>query len=140
MVSHMSKTNLVSTDPIADMLSRIRNAIAVRKQQVNLPHSIVKETIARILADNGFISSVSVDEENGRKSLVITINDENESAKITEINRLSRPGRRMYVKSPAVPTVKRGRGMVVISTSHGIMTGREASAKNLGGELICEVY
>lgn len=136
----MSNTNLVSTDPIADMLSRIRNAIAVNKQQVSLPHSKVKETIARILADNGFINSVEVQEDNGLKTLVITINGDDESAKITEINRLSRPGRRMYVKSPAVPTVKRGRGIVVISTSHGIMTGHEASAKNLGGELICEVY
>jgi small subunit ribosomal protein S8 len=136
----MNKTNLVSTDPIADMLSRVRNAIAVNKPQVSLPHSRVKETIARILADNGFINSVSVDEEDGRKYLIITINSEDESAKITEIKRLSRPGRRMYVKSPAVPSVKRGRGIVVISTSHGIMTGRDAMAKNLGGELICEVY
>lgn len=136
----MSNTNLVSTDPIADMLSRIRNAIAVNKQQVSLPHSKVKETIARILADNGFINAVDVQEENSRKTLVININGDAEPAKITEINRLSRPGRRMYVKSPAVPTVKRGRGIVVISTSHGIMTGREAASKNLGGELICEVY
>lgn len=136
----MNKTNLVSTDPIADMLSRIRNAIAVNKQQVSLPHSKVKETIARILADNSFISDVEVQEEAGRKSLVIKINSEDEPAKITEINRLSRPGRRLYVKSPAVPKVKRGRGIVVISTSRGIMTGHEATAKNLGGELICEVY
>lgn len=136
----MSNTNLVSTDPIADMLSRIRNAIAVNKQQVSMPHSKVKETIARILADNGFINAVDVQEENSRKTLVININGDAEPAKITEINRLSRPGRRMYVKSPAVPTVKRGRGIVVISTSHGIMTGREAASKNLGGELICEVY
>jgi len=136
----MSKTSLVSTDPIADMFSRIRNAIAINKQQVSLPHSNVKETIARILADNGFISAVNVQDDGGRKELVITVNSEEESAKITEINRLSRPGRRMYVKSPAVPTVKRGRGLVVISTSRGIMTGREAAAKNLGGELICEVY
>ncbi|MBX4188529.1 30S ribosomal protein S8 [Candidatus Saccharibacteria bacterium] len=136
----MNKSNLVSTDPIADMLSRVRNAIAVNKPQVSMPHSIVKETIARILSDNGFISAVEVTEEDGWKILTITINSDDESAKITEINRLSRPGRRMYVKSPAVPTVKRGRGIVVISTSHGIMTGREATAKNLGGELICEVY
>ncbi|HET7528827.1 MAG TPA: 30S ribosomal protein S8 [Candidatus Saccharimonadales bacterium] len=136
----MSNTNLVSTDPIADMLSRIRNAIAVNKQQVSMPHSKVKETIARILADNGFINAVDVQEENSRKTLVINIKGDAEPAKITEINRLSRPGRRMYVKSPAVPTVKRGRGIVVISTSHGIMTGREAASKNLGGELICEVY
>jgi len=136
----MNKTNSVSTDPIADMLSRIRNAIAVNKREVSLPHSKIKEAVAQILADNGFISAVDSQEENGRRQLVITINSEDESAKITEINRLSRPGRRMYVKSPAVPTVRRGRGIVVISTSHGIMTGRDAVAKNLGGELICEVY
>jgi len=136
----MNKTNLVSTDPIADMLSRIRNAIAVNKPQVVMPHSKIKEAVARILADNGYISSVDVQEENSRKSLVITINTSDESAKITEINRLSRPGRRMYVKSPAVPIVRRGRGIVVISTSQGIMTGRQAAKQNLGGELICEVY
>jgi small subunit ribosomal protein S8 len=122
------------------MFSRIRNAIAVNKREVAMPHSKIKEAVARILADNGYISAVNVQEENGRKYLAITINSEDESAKITEINRLSRPGRRMYVKSPAVPTVRRGRGIVVISTSHGIMTGREATQKNLGGELICEVY
>jgi len=136
----MNNNSLVSTDPIADMLSRIRNAIAVNKHQIRLPHSKTKETIAKILADNGFLAGVQMAEENGVKVLVIEINSEAEPAKITEINRLSRPGRRLYVKSPAVPTVKRGRGIVVISTSSGIMTGVEALAKNLGGELICEVY
>lgn len=136
----MSISNTVSTDPIADMLSRVRNAIAVNSRQVSLPHSKVKETVAKILADNGFLDNVEVKDDNGRKELVININPEDESAKITEINRLSKPGRRIYVKSAAVPTVKRGRGMVVISTSSGIMTGKEAQAKKLGGELICEVY
>jgi small subunit ribosomal protein S8 len=136
----MSKTAIVSSDPIADMLTRIRNAISVNAKTTSMPHSKIKETVARILADNNFIDSVEVVEADGRKTLVISINPENESAKITEIKRLSRPGRRMYVKSPAVPTVRRGRGMVVISTSSGIMTGTEAKAKKLGGELICEVY
>jgi small subunit ribosomal protein S8 len=136
----MSKTAIVSSDPIADMLTRIRNAISVNSKTTSMPHSKIKETVARILADNNFIDSVEVIEADGRKTLVISINPENESAKITEIKRLSRPGRRMYVKSPAVPTVRRGRGMVVISTSSGIMTGTEAKAKKLGGELICEVY
>src|SRR6266404_4031379 len=136
----MSTAKAVSTDPIADMLTRVRNAISVKAGQVSLPHSKVKETVAKILADNGFLESVEVKDENGRKILVINISGENESAKITELNRLSRPGRRLYVKSAAVPTVKHGRGMVVISTSHGIMTGKEAQTKKLGGELICEVY
>ena len=136
----MKRSTLTSTDPIADMLTRIRNAIAVNAEIVRLPHSKIKETIAKILVDNGFIAKVETDGEGIQKQLVITINAENESARITEIARLSRPGRRVYVKSGAVPTVRRGRGMVVISTSSGIMTGSEAKAKNLGGELICKVY
>jgi small subunit ribosomal protein S8 len=136
----MNKTNLVSTDPIADMLSRVRNAVSVNKTEVTMPHSKVKETVAKILAQNGFLNDVKASEENGRKSLIIQINSEDEPAKITEISRLSRPGRRMYVKSDAIPTIKRGRGLVVISTSRGIMTGQQAASQKLGGELICEVY
>lgn len=136
----MNKTALVSTDPIADMLSRVRNAVAVNKTEVTMPHSKLKETVAKILADNGFLSSVSMDEVGGHKVLVIKINDDDEPAKITSISRLSRPGRRMYVKSGAIPTIRRGRGIVVISTSHGVMTGKDAANQKLGGELICEVY
>jgi len=136
----MSKYAVISTDPIADMLTRIRNAISVNASSVSLPHSNIKETVAKILADNKFIESVEISEETGRKLLVININKEDEPARISHIKRLSRPGRRTYVKSPAVPTVRRGRGLVVVSTSSGIMTGDQAKAKNLGGELICEVY
>jgi small subunit ribosomal protein S8 len=136
----MSRSVIISSDPIADMLTRIRNAIAVNSNAVEMPHSKLKETVAKILADNGFIEKVDSKEESGRKDLVITINGEDQPAKITEIARLSRPGRRMYVKSTALPIVKRGRGLVIVSTSAGIMTGAQAKAKNLGGELICEVY
>jgi small subunit ribosomal protein S8 len=136
----MSKTNLVSTDPIADMLSRVRNAAAVNKTEVSMPHSNIKEEVAKILAENGFLDGVKTDDENGRKVLVIKINDENQPSRITSLSRLSRPGRRLYVKSSAIPTVKRGRGLVVISTSKGMMTGRQAASQKLGGELICEVY
>jgi small subunit ribosomal protein S8 len=136
----MNKTNLVSTDPIADMLSRVRNAVAVNKTEVSMPHSKVKEAVAKILADNGFLSGVKAGEQNGRKTLVIQINTEDEPSRITSISRLSRPGRRLYVKSAAIPTVKRGRGLVVISTSKGIMTGKQAANQKLGGELICEVF
>lgn len=136
----MNQTNLVSTDPIADMLSRVRNALAVNKTEVSMPHSNVKEAVAKILADNGFLSSVQTAEENGRRKLIIKINGEDEPAHISSISRLSRPGRRLYVKSAAIPTVKRGRGLVVVSTSKGIMTGKQAASQKLGGELICEVY
>jgi len=136
----MKTVTIVSSDPIADMLTRVRNAIAVGKQSVTLPYSKVKEDVAKILATSGYVKSAKAIEEDGRKALQIVINDENESAKITEIDRLSRPGRRVYVKAQDIPTVRRGRGIVVISTSQGVMSGASAKAKHLGGELICKVY
>ena len=130
---------MVSTDPISDMFTRIRNAIAVGKHEVSMPHSNIKEAVAKILADNGFLSEVSVANE-GFRTLNITINSESANATITEIARLSRPGRRLYVGADKIPTVKRGRGIVIVSTSAGVMTGKEAKAKRLGGELIGQVY
>ena len=131
---------MVSTDPIADMLSRIRNAIAVNRTEVSLPYSAQKETVAAILVKNGFLKDVKSGAQNGYKLINIVINDEKASSKITEIVRLSRPGRREYVKAKEIPTLKRGRGLVIISTSKGVMTGEEAKSQKLGGELICQVY
>jgi small subunit ribosomal protein S8 len=133
-------SNIVSTDPIADMLTRIRNAIGVRKREVTMPHSNAKEAVAKLLKDSGFIDGVHVAGANISKTLTITINDENESARITEIVRLSRPGRRHYAGAKEIPIVKRGRGAVIISTSKGVMTGAEAQKLGVGGELICKVY
>lgn len=130
----------MNTDPIADMLSRIRNSIAVGQSEVALPHSNLKEAVAMILAENGFLSSAKTKEEAGRKQLLITINDEQKPALITELNRISRPGRRQYIKAKEIPKVKNGRGLVVVSTSRGIMSGDNARQKGLGGELICEVF
>lgn len=129
-----------TTDPIADMLSRIRNAIAVRKHEIVLPHSKVKESVARILKDNRFLSDVKVTDAPVGKSLHIVINNEAENARITEIVRMSTPGRRMYSGADKIPTVKRGRGIVIVSTSKGLMTGDEAKKQGIGGELICKVY
>lgn len=131
---------ITSTDPISDMFSRIRNAILVNQNQVNLPYSKLKEEVGRVLAANGFLKSIKVDEADGRKSLNIEIADEDQPAQISEIKRLSRPGRRIYVAYQEIPVVKRGRGLVIISTSQGLMIGSEAAAKHLGGELIGEVY
>lgn len=131
---------MTSTDPIADMLSRIRNAVAVNKSEISLPYSGVKQTVAEILASSGFLTKVSVSEEDDRKVLQIIINPEGTNAQITEIDRLSKPGRRVYAKAGEIPAVKRGRGIVVVSTSKGMMTGEQASAQRLGGELICRVY
>jgi len=130
----------IATDPIADMLTRIRNAIAVNKNTVFIPHSMLKEGIAKILKDNNYIEDYKVDNANVGKMLEITINNENQNAKITEIVRVSRPGRRTYANVKFIPTVKQGRGLVIVSTSSGLMTGAQAKAKNLGGELICKVY
>lgn len=131
---------MTSTDPISDMLTRIRNSIAVNKREVRIPHSNVKENVAKLLKDSGFISHVSVDGKGIDKNIVVTINDEDTNARITEITRLSKPGRRMYVGADKIPTVKRGRGIVIVSTPKGLMTGEVARKERVGGELICKVY
>jgi small subunit ribosomal protein S8 len=133
----MSKT---STDPIADMLTRIRNAVLVRKTEVTLPHSNIKESVARLLQQSNFVDGVSVGDATIGKTLTVKINDESGNARITEIVRLSKPGRRYYVNALEIPTVKRGRGIVIISTSKGLMTGEQAKTEHIGGELICKVY
>jgi len=132
--------SMVSTDPIADMLTRIRNAINVRKTEVVMPHSKVKQSVAELLKVNGFVSEVTVADATVGKSMKIVINNEGENARITEITRLSKPGRREYVRSADIPTVKRGRGLVIVSTSRGMMTGNDAKKSGVGGELICKVY
>lgn len=132
---------MVSTDPIADMLSRIRNAMNVNKHEVSMPHSKTKQAVAEILQANHFITKVAVSDNEGvGKTLTLTINDPSENARITEIQRMSTPGRRMYTGADKIPTVMRGRGIVIMSTSKGIMTGQEAKNQKVGGELICKVY
>ncbi len=129
----------MKTDPIADMLTRLRNAIAVNKREVVLPHSKLKETIARVLAESDFVDRVEVTPATVGKQLKIVINQEDSSPRIDEIERMSRPGRRVYVSATDIPVVKQGRGIVVVSTSKGVMTGRSAKKAGLGGELICKV-
>jgi small subunit ribosomal protein S8 len=131
---------MVSTDPIADMLTRIRNAINVRKSEITLPHSKVKQAVAELLKDSGFVTDVKVADATVGKTLKIVINDETENARITEIVRLSKPGRREYAGAADIPIVKRGRGIVIVSTSRGLMTGAQAKKQGVGGELICKVY
>ena len=129
-----------TTDPIADMFTRIRNAIAVRKREVSLPHSNIKESVAKLLKDSNFIDDVKVEKAEVGKTLTIKINNDDSNARITEIVRLSKPGRRYYVNSKDIPVVKRGRGVVILSTSKGLMTGDQAKTEHIGGELICKVY
>lgn len=131
---------MVSTDPIADMLTRIRNAINVSKSEVVLPHSKLKQSVAELLKSSGFLSDVKVVDATVGKSLKIVINGDGEAARITEIVRLSKPGRREYANAKEIPTVKGGRGIVIVSTSKGLMTGDSARKNGVGGELICKVY
>lgn len=127
-------------DPIADMLTRIRNAIAASRNSVMLPHSKIKESIAQILKDNGFVADYKVEKSGEFKTLVVTIQPEGNSPVISALQRVSKPGRRVYASSQDIPLVLGGRGMVILSTSSGLMTGREARKQGLGGELICKVW
>jgi small subunit ribosomal protein S8 len=122
------------------MLTRIRNAIAVRKNEVSMPHSKLKEAVARMLQTHNFIDGVRVEGEGKEKSLTLTLHGTYDSARITEIAMVSTPGRRMYAGAKEMPNIKHGRGIVIVSTSNGLMTGDEAKAKGIGGELICKVY
>ena len=132
----------VSTDPIADMLARIRNANAVNIMDITLPHSAIKESIAKVLADNNFIVSVATTkgEIKNSKQLTLALSTSQQSPKITSIKRISSPGRRIYISYKDIPRIKRGRGIVILSTAKGVMEGEQARAKQIGGEVICEVY
>ena len=132
--------SLQSTDPIADLLTRIRNAIAVGKNEVRLPSSKLKVTVAKELVRTGYLADVKVEKQSPRDELVVTIYRDGENPTITEIARVSKPGRRVYASANDIPRVKSGRGVMLISTSKGVMTGSEAFKQRLGGELICKVY
>ncbi len=132
--------SLQSTDPIADLLTRIRNAAMVGKSEVRVPTSKLKKVVAEQLKKNNYLADVKEEAGKPRGTLVITINKPGENSVINEITRLSKPGRRVYVKAEEIPKVKSGRGLVLISTSKGVITGREAVKQRLGGELLLKVY
>jgi len=132
--------SLQSTDPIADLLTRIRNAAMVGKTEVRVPSSKLKVTVAQQLKKNHYLKDVKVEASKPRDTLVITINEPGENSPINEITRMSKPGRRMYVSASDIPRIKSGRGLVLISTSKGVITGHEAVRQRLGGELLLKVY
>jgi len=132
--------SLQSTDPIADLLTRIRNAVMVGKNEIRVPSSKLKLTVAKELVKAKYLSDVKIESAKPRDILAITINKLGENANITEITRLSKPGRRVYVGANDIPKVKNGRGMVLVSTSRGVLPGHEAIKQRLGGELLLKVY
>ena len=127
------------SDPIADMLTRIRNGYAVRSVSVSMPSSGIKEAVGRVLQEEGFIDGSAVTEEMGKKTLTVTLRYFEGGPVINQLQRVSRPGKRVYCRSSEIPAVNNGLGVVVVSTSKGIMTGRQAKASGTGGELICTV-
>lgn len=132
--------SLQSTDQIADLLTRIRNAISASKNEILVPTSKLKVGVVEVLAKNGYIASYEVIEGSPRGMLKVTINEAGTNAKINEISKVSKPGRRVYSSAEDLPTIKSGRGMIIVSTSKGLMTGREAKKNRLGGEILVKVW
>ena len=127
-------------DPIADMLTRIRNAQARAKSSVKMPSSTKKVAIARVLKEEGYVSSYSVSDEKGKRELQIGLKYFEGRPVIAEIDRVSRSGLRRYVGKDELPTVRGGLGVAIISTSRGVMTDRAARSAGIGGEVLCTVF
>lgn len=128
------------TDPIADMLIRIKNALLARHQQVEMPYSKIKGAIAQILVDNQYLDAVEVVKQQPQAKMVIKLGYQDKWPKITGIKRLSKPGRRLYVSVGRVPAALNGYGITIVSTSKGLLTDKQARKQNVGGELLCQIW
>lgn len=128
------------TDPIADMLTRIRNANQQRHEEVAIPHSKLKVEIAEILKNEGFIKDYRIEGEGVKKNIVITLKYKGNERVISGLKRVSKPGLRQYAKVDEIPKVLNGLGIVILSTSQGLMTDKEARAKHIGGEVLAYVW
>jgi small subunit ribosomal protein S8 len=128
------------TDPVADMLTRIRNACTAGHRRVDMPVSKLKTELARLLRDNHFIADYKLLDDGEHGVLRLYLKYHNEAPVIRELKRVSTPGLRRYVKSREIPRVKNGLGMAIVSTSRGLMSDREARTQNLGGELVAVVW
>ncbi len=128
------------TDPISDMLTRIRNASAVKKPEVVLPYSNMKYSIAKILEREGYLGKVEKDTDEKFAVLRIELKYQDATPVIAKLSRVSKPGRRVYAKHNELPNVLSGMGMAIVSTPNGLMTNKEARKRHLGGEVICEIY
>jgi small subunit ribosomal protein S8 len=128
------------TDPISDMLSRIRNGALARHDRVEMPHSKLKEQVGKVLKSEGFVDDVRVSEGEGPRTLTIVLRYTREkSSAIDGVRRVSTPGRRVYVRHDRIPRVRSGLGVSILSTSHGVMTDKDARRQGVGGELLCSV-
>ena len=127
------------SDPVADMLTRIRNAHMVDKKEVNIPASNLKSAIASVMQQEGYIESFSVDGEAASKTIIIKLKYYDDKPVIDSLERISKPSLRVYVKSTEMPSIMNGLGIVIVSTPKGVMTGQNAAAQNAGGEVLCSV-
>lgn len=128
------------TDPIADMCTRIRNAYQVRKKNLAIPHSKVKEEIAKILVAEGYAKKIKIEGKGKEKKMLLTLGYKGKRPALTEIKRISRSGMRVYTKTDKIPPILSRLGISIISTSQGLMSDQQARKKNLGGEIICSVW
>lgn len=128
------------TDPISDMLTRVRNALLISKVEVIIPWSKIKYGIVKILVKEGYLEDVEISEKNGFKILVAKLKYNKKQPAIKHLRRVSKPGCRVYVKRSAIPYVLNGMGINIISTSKGLKTDLQARRAGLGGELICEIW
>jgi|SRR3989338_3408872 len=127
-------------DPIADMLTRIKNGYMARKQDVAIPYSKVKENILKVLEKKGYITNIQKTQDNQKLTLKVDLVYQKKQPVMTDVVRISKPGVRIYTKKNAIPTILGGLGTVIISTPQGMMFGEEAKKKGLGGELICKIW
>lgn len=137
----MKAMNANIGDPIADMLTRIRNANALRYDEVSMPHSKMKENIAKILQNEGFINGFNVEENDGKKTLNVLLKYSASGERaITNLKRISKPGLRVYSEADTIPTVLHGLGIAIISTPKGLLTDSQARKANVGGEVLCYIW
>lgn len=128
------------TDPIADFLTRLRNASTAKKTQLALPFSTIKSDMARVLKDEGYITDFAVEGEGATKQITVKTKFVSQTPAITGLQRVSRPGLRRYVGATEIPRVRGGQGIAILSTPRGVLSGREAKRQNVGGELLAYVY
>jgi len=128
------------TDPIADFLIRIKNGYMAHKKQVIVPYSRIKDALAKLLVKEGYLGEVKIRSQKGIKELALDLMYENKIPKLTEVVRMSKSGRKMYVKKDKIPKVLGGLGILVLSTPQGLMTDKQARKKQVGGEIICKIW
>lgn len=128
------------TDPIADMLARVKNALLARHKEVVIPHSKIKQAIVQILVDNDYVDSFEVIKQSPQSMLVVKLGYKGKWPKITGIKRISKPGRRLYTTAGTIPVTLNGYGITIVSTSKGLFIDKDAKKQNIGGELICQVW